>query len=72
VVVDDNDEHLEEEPAGGRVEVAATRHGREVELALSDTGEGIPTELLERVFERFWRPTAPARTPPTPAAAAAA
>ncbi len=46
---------LRHTPAGGRVEVAAARHGREVQLAVSDTGEGIAAELLERVFERLYR-----------------
>lgn len=40
---------------GGRVEVTARGSGDEVELSVADTGEGIPTELLERVFERFFR-----------------
>ncbi len=57
---------LRHTPSGGRVEVAATRRGRQVELAVSDTGEGIPPELLERVFERFYR-VDPARTHPTDA-----
>ncbi len=46
---------LRHTPAGGRVEVTARQPGREFELAVSDTGEGIPPELLGRVFERFFR-----------------
>ena len=46
---------LQHTPAGCRVEVAARGLGEELELAVTDTGEGIPPELLERVFERFFR-----------------
>jgi len=46
---------LRHTPAGGRVEVAAGQRGSELELAVRDTGEGIPPELLGRVFERFYR-----------------
>jgi len=40
-------------PAGGSVVLAARRSGLDLELAVSDTGEGIPAELLQRVFERY-------------------
>jgi two-component system sensor histidine kinase BaeS len=46
---------LRHTPSGGRVEVTAVGRHDEVEVAVTDTGEGIPPELLERVFERFFR-----------------
>jgi two-component system sensor histidine kinase BaeS len=52
---------LQHTPSGGLVEVTARARGDELELAVADTGEGIPPELLERVFERFFR-VDPART----------
>jgi signal transduction histidine kinase len=52
---------LRHTPSGGRVEVTAQERGNELELAVADTGEGIAPELLERVFERFFR-VDPART----------
>lgn len=55
------DNALRHTPTGGRVEVAAAGRGRQVELVVADTGEGIAPEHLERVFERFFRAD-PART----------
>jgi signal transduction histidine kinase len=46
---------LRHTPGGGGVEVAARQRGQEVELSVRDSGEGIPPELLDRVFERFFR-----------------
>jgi signal transduction histidine kinase/CheY-like chemotaxis protein len=40
-------------PAGGRVEVRLVRAGREAELHVTDTGEGIRPDFLPHVFERF-------------------
>ena len=40
---------------GGRVEITARRSADGVELVVSDDGEGIPLEHLEKVFERFHR-----------------
>jgi two-component system sensor histidine kinase BaeS len=44
---------LQHTPQGGSVTVVAARQGSEVAVRVEDTGEGIPAELLPRVFERF-------------------
>ncbi|HWS89531.1 MAG TPA: PAS domain-containing protein [Pyrinomonadaceae bacterium] len=40
-------------PAGGRVEARVGRAGSQMEVAVSDTGQGIGAEFLPHVFERF-------------------
>ena len=40
-------------PSGGSVRVGVSASGDRVAITLADTGEGIPPELLPRVFERF-------------------
>jgi two-component system, OmpR family, sensor kinase len=42
-------------PADGPVEVIVERRGDEVRLTVSDTGAGIPPELVEAATTRFWR-----------------
>lgn len=39
--------------AGGRVALTATREGAQIRIVVSDTGAGIPAELLPYVFDRF-------------------
>lgn len=38
---------------GGRVHLSAVPQGKRVELAVMDTGEGIPTESMKDIFEPF-------------------
>jgi signal transduction histidine kinase len=40
-------------PAGGRVEIRASGEGKWVKLAVSDSGVGIPTLELDRIFDKF-------------------
>lgn len=42
-------------PEGGSVAVAVNREEDHVVISVTDTGEGIPTRDVERVFERFYR-----------------
>jgi signal transduction histidine kinase len=40
---------------GGVVTVAAVQQDNQVEVSVTDTGEGIPAEDLDKIFERFYR-----------------
>jgi len=42
-------------PSGGEIKVAIIDTGTKVIFRVTDTGSGIPPELRERVFERFYR-----------------
>jgi signal transduction histidine kinase len=42
-------------PASGRVQVALCHRGKDLEMSVADTGEGIPLQDLERIFEQFYQ-----------------
>lgn len=42
-------------PAGGRVVLSLKRDGDRMQVAVQDTGVGIPPEQQEHIFERFFR-----------------
>jgi len=46
---------LQYTPPGGSVTIAAAGRGAEVEFSVSDTGVGLATDNLDRVFQRFYR-----------------
>lgn len=49
------DNALKYTPAGGQVHVSARKENGHVLLEVADTGIGIPTADLDRIFERFYR-----------------
>jgi two-component system sensor histidine kinase QseC len=42
-------------PNNGQIQIQIITHPKEVTLRIVDSGSGIPVELRERVFERFYR-----------------
>jgi signal transduction histidine kinase len=50
-------------PAGGRVDVSATRREGVVEVAVADTGIGIPEADRARIFEEFAQVAGPSGGP---------
>jgi signal transduction histidine kinase len=50
-------------PADGTVRIEARRLADGVEVAVQDTGEGIPPEAVDRVFDPFWRGDAARSSP---------
>ncbi|MDH3445573.1 MAG: ATP-binding protein, partial [Deltaproteobacteria bacterium] len=42
-------------PAGGRVVLSSGKRGNEVLVTVADTGPGIPSDDLEKIFDIGWR-----------------
>ena len=49
------DNALRHAPPGGSITVSTRSDGQRVDVAVDDSGPGIPASLTERVFERFYR-----------------
>lgn len=42
-------------PAGGDISIRVSKDAEQVRIAVKDSGEGIPEDKLERIFERFYQ-----------------
>ncbi|HYD93853.1 MAG TPA: ATP-binding protein [Noviherbaspirillum sp.] len=42
-------------PPGGKVNVAVHAQQSEIVFSVADTGEGIPPQHIEKIFERYWQ-----------------
>jgi len=49
------DNALRHTPPGGTVTIEARQQDNMVEVAVTDSGKGIPSEALPRIFDRFYR-----------------
>jgi signal transduction histidine kinase len=49
------DNALKHTPRGGQVDIVVSRDGKYALLEVLDTGEGIPREHLNQIFDRFYR-----------------
>ena len=49
------DNAIRHTPAGGEISVLLQRLNRIAQLTITDTGEGIPSTHLQKVFDRFYQ-----------------
>lgn len=49
------DNSLRFTPDGGTISITIARYGEGIEVSVSDTGTGIPSEHLPRIFDRLYR-----------------